>query len=460
MPPVKLYRRKTFRALVTCSLCLSFVSCGGDGFLGLQDYQRDLLSAVAGGLAGALLMNMAAELGPPADSDGRQPMRGVPGPQGPEGPPGPTFFSVYIDQFFGAQFEDGFKVVPVPNDAPTLGLDAVAVGYRLAIPSTYRVNDVARPATGRSPDNPNPITMRLFLYRRGVCDGGCFIFTVDARRLQAGDSEPQCYGGTAADCSDGTRWILADRVCSDGDGDVVLYFVVDVPLMAGGLEFPEVFAGDYLAFELNPVSDDGGSYRLLGVEFFESSDAQLVNATVFPTADSLPEECEPSPVRPSPGPDCNGNGIPDVNDVADGTSEDCNTNGVPDECDITDGRSEDVNGNGIPDECEPDCNGNGIPDDWDISRGTGLDCNTNGIPDECDIADGRSEDVNGNGIPDECEPDCNGNGIPDDWDISHGTSRDCNGNGVPDECDITDGTSNDVNGNGIPDECEPDCNGN
>lgn len=31
-----------------------------------------------------------------------------------------------------------------------------------------------------------------------------------------------------------------------------------------------------------------------------------------------------------------------------------------------------------------DCNGNGVPDDQDIAQGTSLDCNGNGIPDECD----------------------------------------------------------------------------
>jgi len=115
MRPLEIYRWKAFQALVVSSLCLSFVRCGGHGgFLGLEDYQRDVLSVVGGGLAGALLNNMVAELGLPDDRAG-QPAPGAPGPQGP---PGPTFFSVYIDQFFGAQFEDGFEIVPVPEDAP------------------------------------------------------------------------------------------------------------------------------------------------------------------------------------------------------------------------------------------------------------------------------------------------------------------------------------------------------
>lgn len=33
------------------------------------------------------------------------------------------------------------------------------------------------------------------------------------------------------------------------------------------------------------------------------------------------------------GPDCNGNGVPDADDIAAGASQDCNNNGIPDECD-------------------------------------------------------------------------------------------------------------------------------
>gem|GEM_PF-1652112 len=168
--------------------------------------------------------------------------------------------------------------------------------------------------------------------------------------------------------------------------------------------------------------------------------------------------------------DCNATGIPDECDIADGLSADCNTNGVPDECDLAGGTSEDCQDNGIPDECEVDCNGNGTPDDCDISAGTsedcqrngtpdecdlerGLsaDCNSNAVPDPCDIADMTSEDCQPNGAPDECElagNDCNSNEVPDDCD------RDCNTNGVPDDCDLAAGTSEDCNSNGRPDECD------
>jgi len=161
-----------------------------------------------------------------------------------------------------------------------------------------------------------------------------------------------------------------------------------------------------------------------------------------------------------PREDCNENGIPDGQDIGDGTSEDCNGNGIPDECDVGDGTSEDCQADGIPDECqlgENDCNDNGVPDECDIAAGTSEDCNGNAIPDECDIGDGTSEDCQPDGIPDECQlgdGDCNDNGVPDECDIVDGTSEDCNDNGVPDECDVLGGTSEDCNGNEIPDECE------
>ena len=137
-------------------------------------------------------------------------------------------------------------------------------------------------------------------------------------------------------------------------------------------------------------------------------------------------------------------------DIAYAPITDCNGNGIADNCDIADGTSNDGNENGIPDECETiDCNDNGINDADELADGTATDCNGNGVPDECDIADGTSSDCDGNGIPDECQSnDCNGNGVPDNCDIADGTSEDCDGDGTPDECEP------DSDGNGIIDDCE------
>jgi len=63
-----------------------------------------------------------------------------------------------------------------------------------------------------------------------------------------------------------------------------------------------------------------------------------------------------------------------------------------------------------------DCNGNGVEDADDIANGTALDCNGNGAPDSCDIAGSASQDCDANGIPDDCSADTDGDGIIDSCD--------------------------------------------
>ncbi|MEE9129967.1 MAG: hypothetical protein V3T84_08095 [Phycisphaerales bacterium] len=79
-----------------------------------------------------------------------------------------------------------------------------------------------------------------------------------------------------------------------------------------------------------------------------------------------------------------------------------------------------------------DCNGNGIGDTEDLANGDSADCNGNGIPDECEIAAGTLPDKNGNGIPDECEVlgDLDGDGTVGASDllillVSWGPCADC-----------------------------------
>jgi hypothetical protein len=51
-----------------------------------------------------------------------------------------------------------------------------------------------------------------------------------------------------------------------------------------------------------------------------------------------------------------------------------------------------------------DCNGNGVLDALDIANGFSFDCNQNGTPDECELLNPLL-DLNQNGILDACEPD-------------------------------------------------------
>jgi hypothetical protein len=72
-----------------------------------------------------------------------------------------------------------------------------------------------------------------------------------------------------------------------------------------------------------------------------------------------------------------------INDACD-SATDCNHNDVPDVCELAAGTSQDCDNSGIPDECEADCNGNGYHDSCDISWGTSQDANANTVPDECE----------------------------------------------------------------------------
>jgi len=111
----------------------------------------------------------------------------------------------------------------------------------------------------------------------------------------------------------------------------------------------------------------------------------------------------------------------------------------------------------VPDACEvagglvDDCDGNGVPDVCDLAGGAG-DCNANGALDSCDLAGGVSQDLNENQVPDECEVDCNGNGRPDDVEVTPAT--DCDANGRLDTCDLAANPDLDMNSNGIPDSCD------
>ncbi|MCH8967249.1 MAG: hypothetical protein IID43_06190, partial [Planctomycetes bacterium] len=82
------------------------------------------------------------------------------------------------------------------------------------------------------------------------------------------------------------------------------------------------------------------------------------------------------------GPDCDGDGLPDVIEIAECTGDpacdDCNGNSIPDGCDITSGTSPDVNDDGIPDECGALFCGNGL-----IEEGEECDDNNGSNNDGC-----------------------------------------------------------------------------
>ncbi|MBU0616816.1 MAG: hypothetical protein KKI02_03790 [Planctomycetes bacterium] len=273
MRHMSLSPQSAFLLFATTVLCVSSVGCWNGNALGLQDWQRDIIASMGGGLAGALLSDAFA------GDDAAKEEPGPAGPEGPEGPPGPPIFSIFVDTFFGGELAEDLSVVPVRNEEPELGAEGEPLAYTVVIPSNF--------------EGTNPINMRVLLYRSGPCAGDCFIFTVDARRFQLGASGPECLGGEAADCSDARRWIRVEGPCgavNDGD-EADEFIVVDLPLAEGGLEFGEISPGDVLAFELNTFAHDGGTYSVFGVEFSDAVADAVTNAEILLTNDDAAEAC-------------------------------------------------------------------------------------------------------------------------------------------------------------------------
>jgi hypothetical protein len=102
----------------------------------------------------------------------------------------------------------------------------------------------------------------------------------------------------------------------DGPDDIVGTVDDDLRLTIGS---PCDDAGDNGAVPVMVVTDFAGSPR-----FLDDPDAADVGNGTPPIVDMGAHEQLL---------DCNGNGVPDHIDVAQGTSEDCNGNGIPDECD-------------------------------------------------------------------------------------------------------------------------------
>ncbi len=302
--------------------------------------------------------------------------------QGPAGAGGgAALFDTFIDQFFTLDEGSYAAVSASAVDLPIVEIDEPALGDC----DLNGVDVVAfRTSVSKHYHTGNPVTMALYLWRTGTHDGNPVVLRLDAfhTRHSAGIVR---YGEP--------RYILLDIPASSGPFGQTL--VIELPInnqdgtLVKGLGFPNILQPlDFLAFEINALDGygDGGCYTLRGVEFYESGSHQALqvsHATLFRSLNDLP----------STGPDCNGNGFPDLQDVGIGFSPNvyvmCHdppgnpgtprTIGVPPESlsahqghgDPLRPCSADCNGNGIPDECEDDCNRDGVPDDCDGGCGDG-----------------------------------------------------------------------------------------
>lgn len=163
--------------------------------------------------------------------------------------------------------------------------------------------------------------------------------------------------------------------------------------------------------------------------------------------------------------DCDGNGLADDQEYADGTLVDCNSNRIPDVCEPdtdADGRIDDCDSCPAdpakfePGPCgcgeiEADVDADGVVDCQDqcLETAPGVevgangcpvdDCNDNGVDDQLDLQRGDSLDCDGDGLPDECQPDTDADGLIDPCDNCPDTKNadqlDTDGDGLGDACD-------------------------
>jgi len=437
----------TTRATKTGCLCVAVAAaalpygCGG-GFLGLQDYQRDLLF---GGLAAALLRNQPAPVvdggagqpvpgadglncwdlngngvGDPEEdingdgvfdaadcqgaegqpgADGQDGAIGPIGPQGPTGPEGPAGPAGPTGpqgpagasggsgpagqpgpEFFDVFVDDFFGDPDVPDaELPVVLVPIVEPFLGPNDRQTGGTPGIAyRVAIPPTYHAGNDVTMRLFFHRTGPFNGNCLMFTLNARRLRNGLSGPSCYGGSEADDCAAGQRTISITPPADGIGD------------AAGLT-DALNTGVFLVVDLPINRADGLNFPndLLPADFLafelrtvqhDGGKYQLLGTEFFesPAGSALLSGALVFEPGETPTCACGGNG------------PDCNENGQPDECEI--------------------CVDNGTASS---AIGCLVDCNANLIPDVCEIA----VETNAPGGPffctSDCDPDVNGNGVPD-----------------------------------------------
>jgi hypothetical protein len=137
----------------------------------------------------------------------------------------------------------------------------------------------------------------------------------------------------------------------DGDGDLDILYTE-----------PSGYLYGWVVWQKNV--DGAGTFAPFQVVLTSSPDSRLVLAADLDSDgidDILAASTEMITWHPTCYRDCDANGTPDENDLADCDPEadpacgDCNLNSIPDSCDIASQPSEDNNGNGIPDECDAQC---------------------------------------------------------------------------------------------------------
>jgi predicted outer membrane repeat protein len=147
-------------------------------------------------------------------------------------------------------------------------------------------------------------------------------------------------------------------VDADGSDDIPGTPDDDLRLLPGS---PCFDAGDSEALPADRADLDGDGNTVEPIPHDLGGNPRAVNTLAAP---DFGRGTPPVDIGAYEDTDCNGNGVDDRADIADGFSADCDDNRVPDECDA------DCDHDGRPDGCEADCDGNGTPDDCEwVSTG-------------------------------------------------------------------------------------------
>ncbi|MHC5110625.1 MAG: hypothetical protein ACYTHJ_12205 [Planctomycetota bacterium] len=287
MKAMRWIRKGVLTTAVIAGLLMSPLGCGG-GFLGLEDYGRDLLF---GGLAAALL---SQNLGDNGDGDGAgQTVTDIQGPTGPEGEagpqgePGPDGQSG-PDGEQGSQGEPG-EDGPQGEEGPA-GEDGPA-GEQGPQGETGPAGPTG--ATGQDgSDGPSLFSIFVddFFASENDGDGSLPVNTVNVREPKLGFND-----------GDGNFSSIAYRVVVpeiyDAGNDVTMRMFFDVTEIGSpaGLDGEVLNKRDFLAYEISTYlgcsfpGDGCGEYTLIGVEFFESAAgaAFLAGATMFTDVEDI-----------------------------------------------------------------------------------------------------------------------------------------------------------------------------
>jgi hypothetical protein len=267
--------------------------CNSGAALGLHDWPRDLLAIGSSALIAALTAanvppTQVTQDGPQGEQGapgvpGEQGPQGEPGPQGeqgeqgPPGEPGPEFFSVWVDEFWQNQGKDRdgpFGYAGSYQSTPCFGMYG-PIGWKVGIPEHY--------------DAGNPVTMRMYMYYDGIVNPDCQVFRMAVVRLVNGGSVE-------------THDNIYVRLDIPGGLPEDPMIVVDLPinrtsglnLFTADLDSEQLLSFGVEWYDWTCRGDEGESWCMLGVEFFESATTDASGITVL-AAEPTECDCPPAP---------------------------------------------------------------------------------------------------------------------------------------------------------------------